>query len=73
MTNHKHFGTVHTLFTIYDTVHIHFDIVYAHFGLVHSLFTIYDTVHSHFDIVYTHFAQFTDCSQAMTQFTHTLI
>ena len=81
-----HFGTVHTLFTSYDTVHKHFDIVHAHFGTVHTLFTNYDTVHTHFKTVHTHFgtvhthfkpfthtlAQFTHCSQAMTQFTHTL-
>ena len=62
---HTHFGTVHTLFTSYDTVHSHFGIVYAHIGTVHTLFTSYDIVH-------THFAQFTYCSQAMTQFTNTL-
>ena len=69
---HIHFGTVHTLFTSYDTVHTHFDIVHTHFGTVHTLFTSYDTVHTHFETVHTHFAQFTHCSQAMTQFTHTL-
>ena len=68
---HTHFGTVHTLFTSYDTVHTHFDIVHAHFGTVHTLFTSYYTVHTHFDITHT-LAQFTHCSQAMTQFTHTL-
>ena len=47
----------------------HFDIVHAHFGAVHTLFTSYDTVHSYFDTVHTHLAQFTHCSQAMTQFT----
>ena len=41
---HKHFGTVHTLFTSYDTVHTHFDIVHAHFATVHTLFTSYDTL-----------------------------
>ena len=40
---HIHFGTVHTLFTSYDTVHTHFDIVHTHFGTVHTLFTGYDT------------------------------
>ena len=45
---HTHFGTVHTLFTIYDTVHTHFDIVQSLFGTVHRLFTSYDTVHMHF-------------------------
>ena len=54
-----HLGTVHTLFTSYDTVN-------THFGAVHRLFKSYDTVHKHFDID-------THCSQAMTQFTHTLI
>ena len=39
-----HFGTVHTLFTSYDTVHTHFDIIYTHFGTVHTLFTNYDRV-----------------------------
>ena len=34
---HTHFGTVHTLFTSYDTVHKHFD-------TIHTLFTSYDTV-----------------------------
>ena len=67
-----HFGTVHTLFTSYDTVHTHIDKVHTHFGTVHTLFTCYDTVHTHFDIYHTHFGQFTHCSQAMTQFTHTL-
>ena len=41
---HTHFGTVHTLFTRYDTVQTHFDIVHAHFGTVHTLFTSYDTL-----------------------------
>ena len=67
-----HFGTVHTLFTSYDTVHTHFYIVHAHFGTFHTFFTSYDTVHTHFETVHTHFAQFTHCSQAITQFTHTL-
>ena len=40
---HIHFGTVHTLFTSYYTVHTHFDIVHTHFGTVHTLFTGYDT------------------------------
>ena len=44
---HKHFGTVHTLFTSYNTVHTHFDIDHTHFDAVHSLFTSYDTVHKH--------------------------
>ena len=48
MTNfdivYTHFGIVHTLYTSYDTVHIHFDIVHAHFGTVHTLFTSYDTL-----------------------------
>ena len=44
---HTHFGTIHTLFTSYDTVHTHFDIVHAHFGTVPTLFTSYDTVHTH--------------------------
>ena len=69
---HAHIGTVHILFTSYDTVHTHFDIVQKHFGTVHTLFTSNDTVHTHFKTVHTHFAQFTHCSQAMTQFTHTL-
>ena len=64
-----HFDTVHTLLTSYDT---NFDIVHTHFGTVHTLFTSYDTVHKHFDIDQTHFGQFTHCSQALTQFTHTL-
>ena len=68
------FGTVHTLFKSYDTVHTHFHIVHTHFGTVHTLFTSYDTVHTHFDIWFTHtLSQFTHCSQAMIQFTHTLI
>ena len=41
---HTHVGTVHTLFTSYDTVHTHFDIIHAHFGTVHALFTSYDTL-----------------------------
>ena len=69
---HTPFGTVHTLFTSYDTVHTHFDKVDAHFGTVHTLFTSYDTVHTHFDIVQYTLAQFTHCSQAMSQLTHTL-
>ena len=40
---HAHFGTVHTLFTSYDTVHKHFDIGHAHFVTVHTLFTMYYT------------------------------
>ena len=40
---HTLFGTVHTWFKSYDTVHTHFDIVDAHFGTVHTLFTSYDT------------------------------
>ena len=68
-----HFGTVHTLFTSYDTVHTHFDIVHTYFGTVHTLFTRYDTVHTYFK-QFTHtLAQFTHYSQAMTQVTHTLI
>ena len=43
---HKHFGTVHTSFTSYDTVHTHSGIVHTHFGTVHKLFTNYDTVHT---------------------------
>ena len=39
-----HFGTVHILFTSYDTVHTHFDIVHTHFATVHTLFTSYDTL-----------------------------
>ena len=39
-----HFGTVHTLFTSYDTVHTHFDLVHTHFGTVHTLFTSFDTL-----------------------------
>ena len=50
----------------------HFDIVHTHFGTVLTLFTSYDTVHIHFKTVDTHFAQFTHCSQAVIQFTHTL-
>ena len=50
----------------------HFDIAHTHFGTVYTWFTSYDTAHPHFDIVHAHFAQFTHCSQAMTQFTHTL-
>ena len=72
-TVHTHFGTVDMLFTSYHTVHIHFDIVHAHFGAVQTLFTSYDTVHTHFDIVHHTLAQFTHCSQDMTQFTRTLI
>ena len=41
---HAHFGTVHTLFTSYNTVHKHFDIFHVHFGTVHTLFTSYDTL-----------------------------
>ena len=41
---HTRFGTVHTLFTSYDTVHTHFDILHEHFGTVHTLFTSYDTL-----------------------------
>ena len=52
---HAHFGTVHTLFTSYDTVHTHFDIVHTHFGTVRTLFTSYDTVHTHLETVHTHF------------------
>ena len=52
---HTQFGTVHTLLTSSDTVHIHFDIVHTHFGAIHTLFTSYDTVHTHFDIDHTHF------------------
>ena len=48
-----HFGTVHTLFTSYDTVHKHFHIDHTHFDTSHSMFTQYDTVHTHFDIVHT--------------------
>ena len=51
---HTHVGTVHTLFTSYDTVHTHFDIVHPHFGTVHTLFTNYDTVHTHFNTVLWH-------------------
>ena len=40
---HTHFGTDHTLFRSYDTVHTHFVIVHTHFGIVHTLFTRYDT------------------------------
>ena len=70
---HTQFGTVNTLFTSYDTVHTHFDIVHTYFGTVHTLFTRYDTVHTYFK-QFTHtLAQFTHCSQAMTQFTNTLI
>ena len=69
---HTQIGTVHTLFTIYDTVHTHFDIVQSHFGTVHTLFTSYDKVHIYFDLVHNTLAQFTHCSQAMTQFTDTL-
>ena len=36
---HTHFGTVHTMFTCYDTVNTHFDIVHTHFGTVHTMFT----------------------------------
>ena len=36
-----HFGTVHTLFTSYNTVHTHFDIFHVHFGTVQTLFTSY--------------------------------
>ena len=43
-TVHKHFCTVHTLITSYDTVDTHFDIVYVHFGTAHTLFTSYDTL-----------------------------
>ena len=43
---HPHFGTVHTLFTNYDTVHTHFNTVHTHFGTVHTFFTNYDTVHT---------------------------
>ena len=69
---HTHFGIVYTLFTRYDTVHTHFEIVHTHFGTVHTLYTSQNTVHTHFKTVHTNFAQFTHCSQAMTQFTHTL-
>ena len=41
---HTDFGTVHILFTSYDTVHANFDIGHAHFGTVHTLFTSYDTL-----------------------------
>ena len=69
---HTQLGTVHTLFTSYDTVHTHFDIVHTYFGTVHTLFTRYDTVHTYFK-QFTHtLAQFTHCSQGMTQFTLTL-
>ena len=53
------------MFTQYDTVHTHFDIV-------HTLFTSYDTVHTHFYIVHTHFGTVHTLSQAMTQFTNSL-
>ena len=66
------FGTVHTMFTCYDTVHTHIDKVHTHFGTVHTMFTCYDTVHTHFAKVTHTLAQFTQCSHAMTQFTHTL-
>ena len=56
------------MFTQYDTVQAHFDIVHTHFDTGHSMFTQYDTVYTHFDI----HTQFTHCSQAMTPFTHTL-
>ena len=69
---YPHFDTVHTLCTSYDTVHTYFDKVHTHFGTVHTLFTSYHTVHTHFETVHTHFTQFTHCSQAMIQFTHTL-
>ena len=39
-----HYGTVHTWFTSYGTVHTHFYIVHTHFGTVHTLFTSYDTL-----------------------------
>ena len=41
---HAHFGTVHILFTSYDTVPTHFHIVNAHFCTVHTLFTSYNTL-----------------------------
>ena len=72
LTKFTHFGTIHTLFTSYDTVHTHLQTVHTHFGTVHTLFTSYDTVHTHIETVHTHFVQFTHCSQAMTLFTHTL-
>ena len=50
---HIRFGTVHTLFTSYDTFHTHFNIVYKHFDTFHTLFTSYDTVHTHFYIDHT--------------------
>ena len=40
--DHTHLGTVHTLFTSYDTVHTHLNIVHEHFDTVHTLFTSYD-------------------------------
>ena len=43
------------MFTQYDTLHTHLNIVQTHFGTVHTLFTSYNTVHTHFDIVHTHF------------------
>ena len=49
---HRHCGTVHTLFTSYDTVHTHLDIVHANFGTVHTLFTSYDTVHNSSQILW---------------------
>ena len=54
----------------------HFDIANTHICTVHTWFTRYHTVQPHFDIVHAHFgtghtlAQFTHCSQAMTEFTH---
>ena len=69
---HTPFGTVHTLFTSYDTVHKHFDIDHTRFDTVHTLFTSYDKVHTHFDKVHTLFGTVFTLSQAMTQITNTL-
>ena len=67
-----HFGTVHTLFTSYDTVHTHFDIVHQHFDTVHTLFTSYDTVHTHFYIVHAHFGHSSHIVHKLRHSSHTL-
>ena len=51
--SHTHFGTVHTLFTSYNTAHTLIKTVHTHFGTVHTLFTSYDTIHTYFDMDHT--------------------
>ena len=61
-TVNTHLETVHSMFTLYDTVHKHFYNVHTHLYIVHMLLTRYNTVHTHT------LKQFIQCSQ----FTNTL-